>query len=95
MTAPSNISGAARWYGHPALVHRLIEHSNYRYNYESVIDTIDVAIGGHNRGGGYSEYSETVVMQLEQLKAQGDLEKAKKGSRLPTAVPHGHRLDVS
>ena len=71
-----NISGAARWYGYPRMVRRLMNHSSYRYSYESVISTIGVAISSHNRDGDYPEYREIIVIQLEQLKSHGDLEKA-------------------
>lgn len=73
-----NIAGAARWYGYPRLVRRLIEHESFRYEYESALGTISVAIGSHNRDGGYPEYREIIVMQLELLKKHGDLERARK-----------------
>ena len=73
-----NIAGAARWYGYPQLVRRLMEHSSYQYDYGNTLSTISVAIGSHNRDGDYSKYREIIVMQLEALKKHGDLERAQK-----------------
>jgi hypothetical protein len=75
-----NISGAARWYGYPKLVRRLMEQPSFCYDYESSISTIGVAIGSHNRDGDYSEYREIIIMQLESLKSHGDLENAQADS---------------
>jgi|GEM_PF-5433155 len=72
-----NIAGASRWYGYPQLVRRLMEHPSYEYSYEGAISTISVAIGSHNRDGDYAKYREIIVMQLEALKSNGDLEKAR------------------
>ena len=72
----NNIAGAARWYGYSDLVRRLSEHPSFRYSYEDAISTITVAIGSHNRDGDYSKYREIILMQLEALKANGDLERA-------------------
>jgi len=73
----NNIAGAARWYGYPKLVRRLMGHSSYRYCYDSAIGTIGVAIASHNRDGGYADYREIIVMQLEEIESHDDLEKAK------------------
>lgn len=75
-TVFDNISGAARWYGYPKLVRRLRDHSSYRYDYDAVIGTIGVAIASHNRDGDYADYREIIHMQLDELKAHGDLERA-------------------
>lgn len=72
----NNAFGAARWYGYPQLVRRLMAYGSDRFNYNSAIDTIGVAIGSHNRDGVYSDYREIIVMQLEYLKSHGELEKA-------------------
>ena len=71
-----NITGAARWYGYPELFRRLMDHQSYRYSYEDTIGTIGIAISSHNRDGGYADYREIILMQLEELKSRGDLEKA-------------------
>ena len=76
-TAWKNVAGAARWYGYPQLVRRLMKDANYKYSYEDAISTIGVAIGSHNRDGDYPEYREIILMQLEALKSQGDLERAR------------------
>ena len=73
----NNIAGAARWYGYPHLVRRLMEHPSYKYSYGDALETIGVAIGSHNRDGDYWKYREIIVMQLEALEANGDLEKAR------------------
>ena len=72
-----NIAGAARWYGYPDLVRRLSAHPSFRYSYEDAISTITVAIGSHNRDGDYSKYREIILMQLEALRENGDLERAR------------------
>ncbi len=76
--ALNNIAGAARWYGHPKLVRRLMNHSSYRYDYDSALGTIGVAIASHNRDGDYPAYREIILMQLEEIKSHGDLEKVQK-----------------
>ena len=72
----SNIAGAARWYGYPKLVRKLMENSNEEYCYESALSTIGVAIASHNRDGDYSDYREIIVMQLEWLDRNGLKERA-------------------
>ncbi len=72
-TVLNNIFGAARWYGYPKLVRRLMKDFPSEFNYASAIDTIGVAIGSHNRDGGYPEYREIIAMQLERLKSRGEL----------------------
>ncbi len=81
-TAINNITGAARWYGYPGLFRRLMNHPTYRYRYEDTITTIDVAIRSHNRDGSYADYRQIIVMQLEALKANGDLEKAQQAANV-------------
>ncbi len=75
-TVFNNVFGAARWFGYPKLVRRIMDHPIFSYSYESAIETIGVAIGSHNRDGDYSQYRQIIVMQLEALKTNGDLEKA-------------------
>ena len=72
----SNIFGAARWYGYPGLVRCLMDVLGEKYDYGAAITTIGVAIGSHNRDGGYPEYRQIIVQQLEHLKAIGSLEEA-------------------
>ena len=76
-TVLDNVSGAARWYGYPRLVRRLMDRFPQRVDYESAIGTIGVAIGSHNRDGGYAEYREIIVMQLDALKSLGHLPEAR------------------
>ena len=75
-TVLNNIFGPARWYGYPKLFRRVMDHIGDDYKYESALQTIDVAIASHNRDGGYQEYREIIVMQLEFLKSSGQIEKA-------------------
>lgn len=77
-TVFNNAFGAARWYGYPKLIRRFMDHGGDDLDYESAIKTISVAIGSHNRDGGYPEYREIIVMQLEHLNSNGELEKAQK-----------------
>ncbi len=86
-TVRNNIAGAARWYGYPALVKRLMKHSSYRYSYDDAISTIGVAIASHNRDGSYAEYREIILLQLEAIKSHGDLEKAQQDAEFK---PHFH-----
>ena len=79
-TVLNNVFGSSRWFGYPELLRRVQDHENYTYSYESAIETIGVAIGSHNRDGDYSAYREIIVMQLEALKANGDLERAQADS---------------
>lgn len=79
-----SVAGAARWYGYPDLVRRLMDHPSYQYSYESAISTIAVAIGSHNRDGGYPEYRQIIVGQLEALQTNGDLVRAQQD---PNFVP--------
>ena len=100
-----NIAGAARWYGYPQLVRRLMEHPSYQYDYGNTLGTIGVAIGSHNRDGDYSKYREIIVMQLEALKANGDLEKAQQdpefkpihqlGTDFTWHENYGYRADIA
>ena len=75
-TVLNNIYGASRWYGYPKLFRRVMDHIGDGYKYRSALDTIEVAIGSHNRDGGYPEYREIIVMQLEFLKSSNQLEQA-------------------
>ena len=100
-----NIAGAARWYGYPQLVRRLMEHPSYQYSYGSALSTIGVAIGSHNRDGDYSKYREIIVMQLEALKANGDLERAQQDAEFKPLYhlasdftwheTYGYRADIA
>lgn len=72
-----NIFGAARWYGYPTLLKRLIELCPARLDYGRAIETISTAIGSHNRDGGYPEYRQIIVIMLERLKTLGALKEAK------------------
>ena len=100
-----NVSGAARWFGYPKLVRRLMDYRGESYSYEDAIETIGVAIGSHNRDGGYPEYREIIVMQLEYLKSRGDLEKARDDSDFQPLYQiatdftwhsnYGHRAEIA
>lgn len=74
--ALNNIAGAARWYGYPKLVRRLMDHPSHQCSYDDAIGTIGTAIGSHNRDGAYAQYREIICMQLEALKSHGDLTRA-------------------
>ncbi|MEM8678818.1 MAG: hypothetical protein AAGF97_05605 [Planctomycetota bacterium] len=74
--ALDNIAGAARWYGYPRLLRRLMDHPQYPYSYEDAISTIGTAIASHNRDGNYADYRDIILMQLEALQSHGDLEDA-------------------
>lgn len=100
-----NIFGAARWYGFPKLVRRLSDQFSDRYSYESAIETIGVAIGSHNREGDYPDYREIIVLQLENLKSHGDLERAQGDPAFQPLYQmatdftwhsnYGHRADIA
>lgn len=75
-TVLNNIYGASRWYGYPKLFGRVMEFLGDDYKYQSALDTIDVAIGSHNRDGDYRDYRKIIVTQLEYLKSSGQLEQA-------------------
>ena len=54
-----------------------MEHPCFEYSYESAISTIGTAIRSHNRDGSYADYREIIVMQLEVLRSQDDLDRAR------------------
>jgi len=70
----NNIFGAARWFGYPKLVERLMQTYPKKFCLQVSMDTISVAIASHNRDGNYEDYKRIIVMQLENLKAQGKLD---------------------
>ncbi len=70
----NNVVGAARWFGYPKLLRQLMGIFPDRFVSAGTIDTIYAAIASHNRDGGFAEYREIIVMQLELLKKRGDLE---------------------
>lgn len=80
-TVLNNIFGSSRWFGYPKLLRRIMEHVGEDYEYDSALQTIEVAIGSHNRDGNDQAYREIIVMQLEYLKSSGQLEKASNESQ--------------
>ncbi|MGI9516115.1 MAG: ankyrin repeat domain-containing protein [Pirellulaceae bacterium] len=101
----NNAFGASRWYGYPKMVRRLMERYPEMFDYESAIATIGVAIGSHNRDGGYPEYREIIVMQLEYLNARGDIEAVQEDPNFKPLYQmatdftwhsnYGHRADIA
>ena len=68
------VFGAARWFGYPKLVRRLMEFAPEKFNAGGALTTIDVAIGSHNRDGEFADYRTIIVDQLEYLRSIGKLD---------------------